>query len=347
MSWHSELGFKHYPLDPRSNPNLVGVNDIEQTITSYIEQGNMCLLAGFTGSGKTSMLQRVSRKKKLADYRFIFISADGVKKNYDIDDAIKDSKSFIELITFSKPRKIVVLLDESHLANRILTESIKSKWNHIYPNGDKMIQSIIVSQIEPQLGTNFSGSFIDRLGKRIVQMKRLTVNEMKEVLKNRLNTGEKNYLHTFDDEGFEFLSKSSDGSVRQLLEYTDVIFRKIASMQDNPILSDEDFKITQPIVFNILQEAGLAVFEKGTLTKKGHYQKVLKVKRFKNAIEMFEQFGTLSPVILAEKLDITKKTSQKLINDLKKEDALIQSHIEDEEPFYVLTPRLKHELVKQ
>ncbi len=347
MSWFKSLGFSQYPLDPRSNPNLIGVDDIQERITQYILQGNMCLLAGFTGSGKTSMLQRVSRSKELDGYRFIFISADGVKKNYDIEDAIKDSKSFIELITFQKPRRIVVLLDESHLANRILTESIKSKWNFVYPNGDKMIQSVIVSQIEPQLGTNFSGSFIDRLGKRVVQMKRLTISELTQVLRFRLDTGSKNYIDTFTKEGLEFLVKSADGSVRQLLEYTDALFRKLCAMNPNPLIDDSTFQIDQPVVFNILQEAGLAVFEKNSLAKKGHFEKILKIKRYKNAIEMFEQFGTLSPILLAEKLDVTKQTAQKLLNELKKKDALVESHVEDDEHFYVLTPRLKHELVKQ
>ncbi|MFT4313126.1 MAG: hypothetical protein ACMXYA_01850 [Candidatus Woesearchaeota archaeon] len=347
MQWFKELGFSRYPLDPRSNPNLVGVDDIQEQITQYIVQGNMCLLAGFTGSGKTSMLQRISRSKDVKDYRFIFISADGVKKNYDIDDAIKDSKSFIELITFKKPRKIVVLLDESHLANRILTESIKSKWNFVYPNGDRMIQSVIVSQIEPQLGTNFSGSFIDRLGKRIVQMKRLSVEELIAVLQLRLDNGTKNYIDIFTKDGLDFLTKSADGSVRQLLEYTDVVFRKICTFKPNPLVTDESFRIDKSIVFNILQEAGLAVYEKSALTKKGNFQKLLGIKRLKNAIDMFDQFGTLSAILLAEKLDVTKATAQKLLNELKKKDALVESHIEDDETFYVLTPRLKHELVKQ
>ncbi len=347
MQWYKQLGFSQYPLDPRSNPNLIGVDGIQEQITQYILQGNMCLLAGFTGSGKTSMLQKISRSSELKDFRFIFISADGVKKNYDIDDAIKSSKSFVELITFQKPRKVVVLLDESHLANRILTESIKSKWNFVYPNGDKMIQSVIVSQIEPKLGTNFSGSFIDRLGKRVVQMRRLTFGELQAVLDLRLNTGKHNYVSNFTKSGLDFLTKSADGSVRQLLEYTDAIFRKLCNLQPSPFLENTDFKIDQPVVFNILQEAGLAVYEKNSLAKKGNFEKLLKIKRFKNAIEMFDQFGTLSPVTLAEKLDVTKATSQKLINELKKKDALVESHSEDDESFFVLTPRLKHELVKQ
>ncbi|MFT7616242.1 MAG: DNA-binding MarR family transcriptional regulator [Candidatus Woesearchaeota archaeon] len=344
--WHKKLGFKQYPLDPRSNPNLVGVEDIEKKLITYIEQGNMCLLAGFTGSGKTSMLKRVSQSSKLSDFRFVFISADGVKKDFVVSDAIKTARSFVEMLTFQKPRNLIVQLDESHLANRILTESIKSKWNETYADGAKVIQSVVVSQIEPQLGTNFSGSFIDRLGHRIIQMKRLNQNELKEVLKHRLHNGRANYLNRFDDAGAKLLIRNADGSVRQLLEYTDAVFRSLCEMDENPFDS-KDFVITKEIVFNMLQQSGLAVNEKSMLAEKGKYEKLLSSKRYMGAIEMFEQFGTLGPVLLAEKLDTSKSNAQSIITELIKEDAVIQSHISDDQKFYVLTPRIKHMLVKQ
>lgn len=341
--WYTQLGFHKYPLDPRSNPNLIGVQAIEQQLIGYIEQGNMCLLCGFTGSGKTSMLQRVSKNPQLSKYKFLFISADGIKKSYDIEDAIKDSTSLIDLLMFKKPKNIVVLLDESHLANRVLTESIKSKWNHIYSDGSKTIQSVVISQIEPQLGTNFSGSFIDRLGHRVIQMRRLNTDELIQVLRSRLDNGKQNYADRFDDEGMQLLVTSSDGSVRQLLEYTDAIFRKMASFSPNPLMN-ESFKIDKPAVFNILQECGLVVQEKGV--DRGHFAKLLENKRYKTAVEMFEQFGTINAVILAEKLDVSKQTSQKVISELVESDALVLSHEEDGEEYFCLTPRLRHQLTK-
>ncbi|MFT4311625.1 MAG: hypothetical protein ACMXYF_00150 [Candidatus Woesearchaeota archaeon] len=341
--WYQTLGFSSYPLDPRSNPNLIGVSDKEEELVNYIRSGTMCLLSGFTGSGKTSMLERVSKRKDLSQFRFIFISADGVKKNYDIQDAIKEARSFVDLITFKKPRNIVVLLDESHLANRILTESIKSKWNYIYPDGTKMIQSVVVSQIESQLGTNFSGSFVDRLGKRVVKMRRLTHEELQEVLRLRLDNGKQNYIDYFAKSGLNFLCTSADGSVRQLLEYTDVLFRKLVEMD---AFAKDDFEIDKPVVFNLLQASGL-VSEQKPKFNKGQFDKVLANKRYMAAVEMFEQFGALSCVTLAEKLDVTKQTAQKLLRELKQKEVILQSHIEDGEECFVLTPRVKHELVRQ
>jgi energy-coupling factor transporter ATP-binding protein EcfA2 len=346
MTWFSDLGFQKYPLDPRSNPDLIGVSDAEERLANYIAQGNMCLLCGFTGSGKTSMLKRIQQLPELQKYRFVFISADGVKKNYLIEDAIKDKRSFVERFTFQKPRNLIILLDESHLANRILTESLKSKWNFTYPNGEQMIHSVVVSQIEPRLGTNFSGSFIDRLGRRVVQMRRLKVEELKEVLATRLTHNDKNLVNKFEDEGLTFLIKSADGSVRQLLEYTNAVLEGLHKM-DPEKLKDEEFKIDRNLVFNVLQQADLPMYEKSMAASKGVFDKLLDNKKMRPAIEMFEQFDAMSGVTLAEKLDQTKKEADYIIIELEKKEAILYSHTDEGEKFYVLTPRLKYMLTKQ
>ena len=226
--WYQKLGFKKYPLDPRSNPNLVAVDHIEERLVNYIQQGNMCLLCGLTGSGKTSMLQRVMQSKGLKSFDFIYISADGIKKDKDIGDLVKDKMSILDRILFRKPKNLVILLDECQVASRILTESIKSKWNEVYDSGDKIVHSVVVSQIPSRLSSNFSGSFMDRLGKRVIRMKKLTANELKEVLKVRLQLkNKKNYIDKFDPKALDLLVKSCSGSVRQLLEYTDSILERL------------------------------------------------------------------------------------------------------------------------
>lgn len=346
MTWYKELGFRNYPLDPRSNPNLIGVDKQEEELVNYITQGNMCLLCGFTGSGKTSMLRRIQKNPKLKGMQFVFISADGVDKQYQIDDAIKDSKSFVDMLLFRKPRKIVVLLDESHLANRILTESIKSKWNYVYPNGDKMIQSVIVSQIDSQLGTNFSGSFIDRLGHRKVQMRRLEPEELVQVLRQRMHNGSRNWADLFDEEGVLYLAKSADGSVRALLEYADVIYRKLDEMPEKP-LEKKGFRIEKSTVFNLLQTSGLTVYDKSKDGAKHKFTKILGNERLREAIDMFEKLGAISAVNLAEKLDKHKKEALEIIQELMDHEALVESHRDDDgEPYYVLAPMLRRELIK-
>lgn len=338
--WFQKLGFKDYPLDPRSNPNLVGVDDIEHRLVSFIEQGNMCLLCGLTGSGKTSMLQKIMQRSDLKKYQFFFISADGIKRDRDIDDLVRERMSIFQRMLFKKPKNIVILLDECQVASRILTESIKSKWNEIKGN-DKIIQSVIVSQIPTRLNSNFSGSFMDRLGKRVVKMRKLKASELKAVLEVRLTKGKKAAMSKFTPTAIDFLVANCDGSVRQLLEYTDNVFREVDRLDPKALL-DPKFKISKENVFTILQTAGAVVDKQSEVA----FEKVLNNKRLREAVEMFENFGVMDPVLLAEKLDVSKATATRVIKDLSKEDAIMISHTEDKSKFYVLTPRIKHELVK-
>jgi hypothetical protein len=344
--WHTQLGFSNYPLDPRSNPELVGVDDVEEHLKAYISQGNMCLLAGFTGSGKTSMLKKIAMDPDFADFKFIYISADGVKKDFDVSDAIEEHKTFWDRLRFTKPRNLVILLDECHMATRNLTESIKSKWNFLYPDGTKCIQSVVVCQISDKLSTNFSGSFADRLGGRILRMPRLTKTQLAEVLNLRLQSKDRTYADAFNKDAIDLLVTSADGSVRQLLEYTDAVFRTHASFgEENPLLQ-WDYKISKEVVFNALQTSGLQPKEKRSSKMTYLLKKIKKSKRYSKAVEMFEQFGTLSSVQLAEKLDTTKKNADSILRQLKKWDAIVISHEDADHAYHVLSPRLQHELTK-
>lgn len=344
--WFEKLKFKHYPLDSRSNPDLVGVDDIEQKLLSYILQGNMCLLCGLTGTGKTSMIQKIMIRPELKSFNTLYVSADGLKKDKDIVDLVKEKMSILDLILFKKPKNVIIFLDECQLATRQLTESIKSKWNETYSSGDKVIHSVVVCQIDSRLQSNFSGSFMDRLGKRVLRMKKLKASELEEILRRRLNNGKINYVDKFKKEALDFLIKNCDGSVRQLLEYTDTIFREIDKL-DASSLKDDSFKITKDHVFTLLQTSGLVVPDKNVFKKKINFNKVFNSAKLTKAVEMFEEFGIMNVVLLAEKLDVTKARAQAVIRDLLRENAIMISHIENKERYYVLTPRMKHELTSE
>lgn len=342
--WYNKLGFSKYPLDPRSNPNLIGVDDIESKLVSYIQQGNMCLLCGLTGSGKTSMLQKIMRNSALRGFEFFYVSADGIKKDKDISDLVKQKMSIFDRILFKKPKNIVILLDECQVASRILTESIKSKWNEVYKSGDKVIHSVVVSQIPSRLTSNFSGSFMDRLGKRVLKMKKLKPKYLKEVLRDRLMCGRVSHIKKFEPSALDFLVKCCSGSVRQLLEYADTVFREVDRL-DPTALTNKKFRISKENVFTFLQESGLIVDDKNHLGIRATFKKVFTTPRLNKAVEMFEEFGVMDTILLAEKLDVKYNSASRTVKDLLDEGAIMISHSENKKKFFVLTPRMKHEMV--
>ena len=241
------------------------------------------------------------------------------------------------------------MLDECHLANRNLTEAIKSKWNFRYENGDKLIKSVVVSQIDDNLGTNFSGSFRDRLGRRLVKMKRLDYDDMVKVLKTRLDNGKYNFVNKFDEEGLNLLIKSSDGSVRQMLEYTDAIFRYHFNMEDNPILKDKDYKVSKETVFNILSASRLAVTEEKNYgpSEDSSVEDIFSSKRMSTAIEVINEHGVINSAELAKELKVSEANARQILYKLKQEDAIVLSHEKGKVKYWVLAPRIKHEIVKE
>ncbi|MFT4310723.1 MAG: ATP-binding protein [Candidatus Woesearchaeota archaeon] len=339
-SWHTQLGFQQYPLDPRSNPELVGVEEIEQQLVAFIEQGNLCLLSGPTGSGKTSMLHRITQDSSLSQFRFIYASADGIKGSQTIDEVFHQHKTVWERLTFAKLRNVVLLLDEAHIATRVMTESIKSKWGEVFDH--PIIQSVVICQIESRLGSNFSGSFSDRLGQRVIHMPRLTTVQLKEVLYKRLQAKSENYAELFAKDAMEFLTFNANGSVRQLLEYTDAVFRMFAQFKEENPLLDYTYQITKEHVFNALQMSNLVIKEKQSSQSKYIFKKIEKTKHARDAVEFFEHHGALTSVQLAEKLDVDQKDAQKVIDALKAMDVLMD--VDDET--FVLTPHMKQELTR-
>jgi ribosomal protein S25 len=186
---------------------------------------------------------------------------------------------------------------------------------------------------------------MDRLGKRIVRMKKLKPKDLVNVLEIRLKQGKKNVIDKFDKAALNFLVKNCGGSVRQLLEYTDTVFREIDNLDSNA-LKNPNFTISKENVFTFLQDSGLVVDDVNEMRIKQSFKKVFSSKRLRKAVEMFEEFNILDAILLAEKLDVTHATAQRIIKDLEKEGAIMISHTENKKKFYVLTPRMKHELVE-
>jgi len=214
-TWYERLGFKDNPLDVRPNPRLVGLEAEEERLVNHIRKGEICFLNGPTGSGKTSMLRRV--QARLKNHSFIYLNAEDLPEGFNLSQEILGKRGFFERITFKKypKKKPVLLIDEFQATDSNLILEAKGKWEE-----NKRIKGVVIAQISRQL-SNVSGSFRDRLGKRIINFKSLEPDEMREVLKVRL-THEKdgtNYFEKLSDETVNLLVSCADSTPRRLLEY--------------------------------------------------------------------------------------------------------------------------------
>jgi replication-associated recombination protein RarA/biotin operon repressor len=184
--WWKKYGFSKNPLDIRPNEDLVGVDDIIKKVKDSIINGEIFLLYGPIGSGKTSLAFRI--KKDLSDdYNVIYINGE-YEKDKDIDEIIEKNK-YIKFLFFKFENKlpIVLILDEFYN----FPEDVSKKLKYLYDN--KIAHSIMLIQPSPQI-MNATLSFLNRLYRKI-EMKFPPEDEILKLinkkLKGRVNIDEK------------------------------------------------------------------------------------------------------------------------------------------------------------
>lgn len=258
MTWFKELKFTTNPLDIRPNPNLIGLKEQEKEIINYILKEDICFVNGLTGSGKSSMLKRIQRILK--NHEFVYLDAHDLPPKFSLEKELKKKRSFFDKLAFREfpKQKPVLIIDEFQSTDPRLILNARSKWE----DPDKrIIKSIVVAQISRHLD-NCSPSFKERIGSKIVEMRTLTNDELKEMLKRRLYCRklDTNFAARFNDDALDLIVKSAGKNPRKVLEYAEIIFdyhhKKFGDM--NPVKRN-DYVISPYVVKQVLEESNLYV----------------------------------------------------------------------------------------
>jgi len=255
--WYKQLGFQENPLDARPNSGLVGMNEQEGALKTFILKEQLCFLHGLTGSGKTSLLKRV--QESMPDHTFIYLDADAVPADFDLIAAIKGKRNFLDKLRLREmpAKKPVLIIDEFQATDNRLVLEARSRWEN--PT-ERQIKSIVIAQISEQL-KNVPGSFKDRLGNRLIHLSALDNTTMKNILKQRLGAGKQNYFDQLSETTVDFLVHVADGNARRLLEFTEMLFEyhweKFTDR--NPLLHKQEYKIQFPAAKQILRAHNIAI----------------------------------------------------------------------------------------
>jgi len=344
--WFRKLKFYSNPLDARPNPNLIGIEDEEEQLKNHIIKEEICFLNGLTGSGKTSLLQRI--QKELKGYSFIYLDAQDLPPDFNLEQELVNKRGFFDKIAFRRfPRnKPVLIIDEFQATDPRLVLEARGKWE----SQDSRIKSIVVAQINRQL-KNVSDSFKDRLGNRVITLKALDEDEMKEILKRRLNNKKTkvNYFDRLSEDALNLLVKCADGNARRLLEYTDMIFdfhhRRFKDI--NPIERDNYF-VSYYAAKDILEQNKINVggFEKPTEEKSN-----VSVKQFSEfqvrLLRYLIDFDRVTADNIARSMKVSLSTARKSISALKKKNALLVAGKKRKKELLVVSPSVKRMLTEE
>ena len=349
MVWYKQLKFNENPLDSRPNPRLISLEEQEEQLINHILKEEICFLNGPTGAGKTSLLFRI--RKKLKGHKFIYLDADDLPPDFNLEEELRKKRNFLDLLTFKRypSKKPVLIIDEFQATDPNLILKARSKWEHRHK---RAIKSIIIAQIDKHL-FNTSGSLKERLGKRMIQLSILDNKGMKDILRMRLYNKKlkRNYADKFTEEAISLLVKCADNNPRRLLEYTDMIFdfhyRKFKRL--NPILKGKDYQISHFVVEDILNESGVIVDE--------FKKKDLRVKRVPFSEKFDEEEKRMMEFILDNdyatskeisiKLEMSPSKVRRLLKSLKDKEGIVVAGRRRKYKLYEISPGAKRAMIKK
>lgn len=204
---------------------LVGYEKQKAELMTFIESGHkVALLVGPTGSGKTSLMRWISDNSN--DYKFIYISKPPMRIeefvyliNYNFKQPwylrfITNIKNPYQIPEFlhKKKKRVVVLIDEAHEAEIDVLEWLRVLSDQV----DNL--SLIISALpsfEERLKDN-----LETLRKRIVtriEVLSLTKEEMKEMIKKRIENVGGSGVEPFDTDVIDALYEKTGGFPREVI----------------------------------------------------------------------------------------------------------------------------------
>lgn len=200
--WYKIRGFDVDPFSIEPSNFIIGLDQQIENIKTYVNSGNVCMLFGSIGSGKTTVSKVLSDDLK-SNYHIAYINGDLIIDNQklNIDNAVKKP-----LLASLLNKKTFLIVDEAQNLHQENLIKLKGLWD------TRAIHSILFIQIEPKL-ENAPESFRNRIGQRAIQTEFLTQQQMMELIKKRI--GE---IRLFNKDALSYISKYSNNP-REVLEF--------------------------------------------------------------------------------------------------------------------------------
>jgi energy-coupling factor transporter ATP-binding protein EcfA2 len=178
--WYKKLGYYENPflINPLKEVTpLFGQEQQLKNVKYYIKSGSLIFVQAPKGGGKTKLLRTV-----IDNFRgkIIYVNAAKLKKNLNVEDLLRKKNGFSGKVFGSKPRDMILVLDNVEELSKVNLERIK----FYYDQG--FLQSVVFT------GNNFNKikfpeSLKARIGSRVVTLSDLSKAQAVEVALQRLD----------------------------------------------------------------------------------------------------------------------------------------------------------------
>lgn len=175
MTWYYKFGYSKNPFEKdtlKANDPLINLDKEFSKLNHFTNSGNITLIIGPATSGKTRLIKEIITKNKGK----IILIRDG--KEFDLNQTLLKNQPKIKQILNIKPKKMILIMEDFEEINEKTQKSLQYNFDQNY------LQSIIItSKQKPKL----MDSLNDRIGTRIIQLKKISKQKQLEIVKNRIN----------------------------------------------------------------------------------------------------------------------------------------------------------------
>ena len=180
--WYEELGYDDNPLELnpfRANFPLVNRTKEAADILYAIDAGNMLVIEGKDGMGKTMLLRHAVTKHR-GKGKVIYIDGNAISKRLNIEALLTRRSGFFRgRLLRHKPQGMILLFDNVQQLTKKNCEHLKYFYDQDY------LKSVIFT-LQDYKGAPFTDSLRDRIGDRIIRLKPLDDQDAAQVIMQRL-----------------------------------------------------------------------------------------------------------------------------------------------------------------
>lgn len=172
MEWYEELGFYENPFTTEvleTNFDYIGREKEVDEVMYRIESGNLVVLEGSKGTGKTALMNQIIQRYG-GERRILYINSENITDDLDLNSLINKNR-------------MILLLDDLEFLSKKSSERIK----HLYD--EDRIRSIVFATRSYE-ECRIPESLKQRIGRNVIKLKKPDLDVALSAVKDRLQDEE-------------------------------------------------------------------------------------------------------------------------------------------------------------
>ncbi len=228
--WYKKLGYYQNPflINPmKERTSMIGARQQLEDAMYYLQAGNLVVVEAKKGNGKTKFLRTL-----IDNFRgkVIYVNARKLDKTLDVEELLRNKNGFSGKIMGKKPKGMMLMIDNAEELSLVNIERLKNYFDQGY------LQSIIFTTSDLE-SCEFSNSMKNRIGRRVITLEKPEYNDMKAIIKERLDEKEDEEEPLINEEHIKKIYETSE-SVGDMFVRMESAFEKMDTKGDETISAE-------------------------------------------------------------------------------------------------------------